>query len=66
MTGNDAAGLIHQDSGGEAPLLDAGRDLGDPFLAVGARVLGVWHQLLDRPLLDLVGRILLLAHSPLQ
>jgi hypothetical protein len=57
MTGNDAAGLVHQDCGGEAPLTDAGCNLGDLLLAVGARVLGVWHQLFDRPLLYLVGWI---------
>ena len=57
MTGNDAAGLIHQHSGGEAPLFDRCSDLGDLFLGMCARVLGVGNELVDGPLLDLIGWI---------
>jgi hypothetical protein len=57
MTGNDAAGLIDQDCGGESPFLDRGSDLGDLFFGMGARVLGVGDELVDGPLLDLVGGV---------
>jgi hypothetical protein len=54
VAGNDAAVLIHQDGGGPAPFLDAGRELADLFVGVCAAVASVWHQFGDVPTLNLV------------
>jgi hypothetical protein len=54
VAGNDAAVLIHQDGGGPAPFLDAGRDLADLLIGVRAGVACIRHQLLNFPSLNLV------------
>jgi hypothetical protein len=56
VAGDDAARLVDQDRVGPAPLLDAGRNLGNLRFRMGPRVAGVGHQLVERPALYLVGR----------
>ena len=55
VPGDDAALAVDQDRVVEAELPDAGRDLGDLFLAVRARIAGIGDQRLDRAIVDLQG-----------
>lgn len=52
MASDDAAVLVHENGVRPAELRDARRDLLYLLSAVGAGVLGVWHQLVDLPVGD--------------